>query len=259
MGAFARPEKINGKRRPPPGVPSLWLAALLFGALLILSIFISAWLLRAMTPGVASMHFRTVEAALPRDQPSGDPTNLLRSSSEALRADRDSLISQLSALKRDLERVSQQCQPVATPTQPPALPADRWRNKDLGILEGCWQLGKDAPSVRGDQGNPFRETCTSKVGRICFDQNGIGEREQTISCPRAGTIFCRAPITAQFGPEGSFRTTQPDVICQEGASTKWHSRTLTCRRVSDDHAVCLDSGRPELGLPAQDQEFRRAP
>ena len=259
MGAFARPGEIDRKRRPPPGVPGLWLAALLFGTLLILSILISAWLLRAMTPGVASMHIRTVEAALSRVPPSGDPTNLLRSSSEALRADRDRLINQLSALRRDLERMSQQCKAVESESPRPALPADRWTNKDLGILEGCWQLGKDAPPVRGDQGNPFRETCTSKVGRICFDQNGIGEREQTISCPRAGTIFCRAPITAQFGPEGSFRTTQPDVICQEGASTKWQSRTLTCRRVSDDHTVCLDSGRPELGLPAQDQEFRRAP
>jgi len=241
------------------GKSGLWLAALLFGILLVLLTLILAWGLRVVTPGGASIQISTFEASAPVVRRPLDTTQFLHSSFAELRSDRDRLTEQLAALGRELEHRSQQCQPVASAPLPPALPADRWRDKDLGILEGCWQLGKDAPSVRGDLGNPFRETCTSKVGRICFDQNGIGEREQTISCPRAGTIFCRAPITAQFGSEGSFRTTQPDVICQGGASTKWHSRTLTCRRVSDDHAVCLDSGRPELGLPAQEQEFRRAP
>lgn len=254
MGAFARPPKPSGNRRPPQGNLVLWLAALLFGVLLVLLTLISAWLLRAVTPGVASMHISTFEAAAQIVPPPVDPTHLLRSSFAELQVDRDRLTDQLSALSRELERLSQQCKPVE-----PALSADRWANKDLSILEGCWHLGKDAPSVRGDLGSPSRENCTSKVGRICFDQNGGGQGEQTISCPRAGTIFCSAPVVAQFGADGSFRTTQPDVTCQKGSSTKWHSRTLTCRRVDDDHAECRDSGRPELGLPAQDQEFRRAP
>ena len=39
----------------------------------------------------------------------------------------------------------------------------------------------------------------------------------------------------------------------------WLGRTLSCQRVDDAHADCRDSGRPDQGFPAQDQEFRRAP
>ena len=56
----------------------------------------------------------------------------------------------------------------------------------------------------------------------------------------------------QFGVDGTFRTTQPDVNCQSGVGTIWWGRILTCRRVDDDHAMCRDGGRPELGFPAQE-------
>jgi len=139
------------------------------------------------------------------------------------------------------------------------LPADRWANKDLGVLQGCWNLGRDAPTVLNTSGFTGRkEDCTAKAGRICFDANGHGEREQTVSCPTAGTMSCRAPVTGQFSADGTFRTTQPDVTCTGASNARWVGRTLSCRRVDDAQAACLDSGRPDLGFPAQNQEFRRA-
>lgn len=171
---------------------------------------------------------------------------------------RERLVAQLAALSDDLRRKNEQC-PVDSARPSPALPANRLAAKDLSVLQGCWHLGKEAPAVRGDVGNAYREEdCTSKVGQMCFDASGNGWREQTISCPRAGRIVCNAPVVAQFGNDGSFSTSQPDTHCQSGPQTTWRSRTLTCRRISDDHAMCRDSGRPELGLPPQEQEFRRA-
>jgi hypothetical protein len=156
--------------------------------------------------------------------------------------------------------------PPASPPQaqpappPPPLPADRWASKDLGVLQGCWNLGREAPTIVASSGFAGRrEECVTKVGRICFDAHGRGEREQTISCLRAGTMTCRAPVTGQFAADGTFRTSQPDVTCRGGSEATWVGRTLTCQRVDGANASCQDGGRPDMGFPAQAQEFRRAP
>lgn len=230
-------------------------------------------------------------------EPPPDPTPVLRASLDTLQADRTRLSAQLAALGAELKHKVEQCRaaaavpppvprpapqpappkprampaptPAPTPPAPPppppqalpssapgaALPVDRWANKDLSVLQGCWDLGQEAPTVVSARG---REECTTKVGRICFGANGQGQREQTVSCPRAGTMVCRAPVTGSFQPDGTFRTTQNDVTCQGGSGAAWLGRTLSCRRIDDAHASCRDSGRPSEGFPAQDQEFRRA-
>lgn len=122
---------------------------------------------------------------------------------------------------------------------PGPLPADRWAKKDLGMLNGCWQLGRDSTGVRGDPGTPSREdNCAVKAGRMCFDADGRGQRSQETLCPVAGPILCSAPVTAHFASDGTFRTTQPATQCQGGAPTTWLGYTLTCRRVDGDHAIC---------------------
>jgi len=247
-----------------------WLAALLFGVLFVLQIIIMSWLLRTITPIEPSMNVAILEAPLPPSLPPPlDPTPTLKASLLDVKADAERLTAQLAALSDDIKYKAEQCRPAEPPRPPPTLPADRWSSKDLSVLQGCWYLGREAAAVRGDLGReapvrgdigtPNRENCITKVGRICFDASGHGRHEQTISCPRAGTIFCSALAVGQFGADGIFRTTQPAVPCQSGAPTKWLSQTLSCRRVDDDHAICRTGGHPELGLPAQDLEFRRAP
>lgn len=274
-------------------------AAFLVGLLSILLLLLTSWFLRAIpgvasmnVTTAESLMARPPPPARP------DPTPLLRASLADLQADQTRLAAQLAALNADVRHKAEQCRTAAAPpvqapqaqvpqvqvpqvpppqpkpapapppppqlaqappppSAPPPLPIDRWTKKDLGVLQGCWSLGREAPTVVG--GGSGREDCTTKVGRICFDANGHGEREQTISCPRAGTMRCRAPVTGQFAADGTFGTRQGDVQCQGGARTMWLGRTLSCRRVDDSQAACRDSGRPELGYPAQDQEFRRAP
>ena len=268
------------------------MASLLFGVLSILLLLVASWFLRTV-PSDASLVVSTAEtsglAPPPPQAVEPDPTPLLKASLTDLQANEARLAAQLAALNDEARRKLEQCRvaevpkpvpqappppppptpkprPVPTPpapaaqapppAPPPPLPVDRWANKDLSVLQGCWNLGREAPTVVANRG---REECTTKVGRICFDANGHGQREQTISCPSAGTMFCRAPVTGRFEADGTFRTTQDDVTCQGGVGSKWLGRTLACRRVDDASASCRDSGRPELGFPAQDQEFRRGP
>jgi hypothetical protein len=119
------------------------------------------------------------------------------------------------------------------------LPADRWAQKDLGMLQGCWQLGHDTEGSIGVNGRVQR--CAVKAGRICFSANGTGERQTTADCPRTGVIRCTAPITARFGNDSTLGTTQPAVQCNPGG-TGWNGppNSLTCRRVSDTLAICRD-------------------
>src|SRR5882724_9775076 len=102
-----------------------WLAALLFGLLLLLALLIASWFLRACAPIEPSTNLTTLETpALPAPLPPTDPT---------------------AALKADLKNKVAQCKPVEPPKPPPPppvakapppppLPADRWAQKDLGIL-----------------------------------------------------------------------------------------------------------------------------
>jgi hypothetical protein len=272
------------------------LAAFLLGLLIILTLLIASWGLRTVPSLVSTTVTAAEVTAQPRQSPLAppDPSPLLRASLADLQANETQLSAQRVALSDELRRKADQCKvavappappppppppkprpapqasvspppaPAPAPTPavtapPPPLPVDRWANKDLSVLKGCWNLGRDAPTVLSTSGFTGRkEDCTAKAGRICFDANGHGEREQTISCPNSGTMSCRAPVTGQFGADGTFRTTQPDVTCTGASTARWVGRTLSCRRVDDAQAACLDSGRPDLGFPAQNQEFRRA-
>ena len=140
--------------------------------------------------------------------------------------------------------------PPEPPKPPPPLPADRWNKKDLSLLKGCWQLGKEARTnmARGSGGI---ELCTVQAGTICFGEDGRGQREQNSRCQSTGAYSCKAPITATFGDGGTLRTTQPKVTCTPSSIT-WNSTPnyLTCRRVNDALALCKDTLNFE-------HEFRR--
>ncbi len=133
---------------------------------------------------------------------------------------------------------------------PPSVPADRWEKKDLSMLAGCWQIGRDSMgALRYPDGRI--EDCSIKAGTICFGDNGSGRREESRVCPSLGSFSCVAPVTATFANDGTLRTTQPEVPCS--APTSWLGpplNDLTCRRVSDELVMC----RHHYG---GDYEFRR--
>lgn len=130
---------------------------------------------------------------------------------------------------------------------PPTLPADRWDKKDVSLLKGCWQLGREGKTRWGGR------DCIVRAGKMCFDADGHGNRETTIECPGAPPIRCVAPVTAKFGSDGSLGSTQPEVECKPPPN-RWYGpqNTLACRRQTDTLATCHD----QVGF---DHEFRRLP
>lgn len=230
-----------------------WVAALLMGLLLVVALLIASWFLRTCAPVEPSGHVSTLQAeAPPAPPPPPDPTPMLRASLDDVEGDGKKLATELAALEADIRRRLAQCKPIEPPkpveprkppvaaaSPPPPLPADRWAKKDLGMLQGCWRLGRD---TRGSIGlGRGAETCDIKAGRICFGTNGGGERQTTAICPGTGTITCAAPITARFGNDNTLGTSQPPVACRPSVAN-WNGppNSLTCRRVSDTLAICRD-------------------
>ena len=106
--------------------------------------------------------------------------------------------------------------PPPKPSDPPKpLPADRWNNKDLSLLKGCWQLGHETRTSMSRAGGvgpaPFRpaRSASARMAR--------GERERIAQS--TGAYSCRAPVTATFGDGGTLRTTQPQVTCSPSSIT----------------------------------------
>ena len=232
-----------------------WLAALLFGVMLLLALLIASWFLRACAPVDPSTNVTTLETpAPPTPDAPPDPTPVLKAALDDVKGDEKTLKAELAALQADLRNKVALCKPIEppkpppppppppvakAPPPPPPLPADRWAQKDLGMLQGCWRLGHDTEGSIGVNGRV--ERCAVKAGRICFQANGSGERQTTADCPRTGMVRCTAPITARFGNDSTLGTTQPAVRCDTGG-TGWNGppNSLTCRRVSDSLAVCRD-------------------
>lgn len=241
-----------------------WWGALLFGLLLVLLALIASWLLRACAPVDPTLNVAALQSpAPPPPEPPPDPTPALKASLQDVAADGKTLAAERAKLEAELKGKLAACKPVEEPPKPKAeakppppppapapLPADRWAKKDLSLLQGCWRLGHD---TEGTMQRAFgrRELCQVKAGVICFGANGTGQRESTSICPTAGTVRCRAPITARFGNDGSLSTSQPVVSCTP-PSASWNGppNALTCRRQSDTLALCRD------GLNFQ-YEFRR--
>jgi hypothetical protein len=237
--------------RAPTTNWSAWPGALLFGLMFALLVLIASWLLRSCAPVDAAVNVSTIETqALPAPPPAPDRTGLLAASLGDVEANGKTLRLELAALQDDLRKKAERCKPAAPP---PPLAADRWEKKDLGLLKGCWQLGRDA-AVSHRFGNGRTERATAKAGQICFGDNGSGSHEQTM-VDSNGTWQCKAPVTARFADDGTLVASQPTGTCAGSPPANWAAMELSCRRVSDTTAMC--HGEDKTGRI--DLEFRRAP
>jgi hypothetical protein len=226
-------------------------AAFLVGLMLALLVLIASWGLRACAPVDATMNLSTIETpASVQPQSVPDPTGTLKASLADTQTRATTLRRELAALQDDLKKKVEQCRPVVPP---PPLASERWDKKDLGLLKGCWQLGRDAP-VSHHMADGSTRAATAKAGQICFGDNGTGSHEQTMVDGR-GTWRCRAPITAHFAGNGTLVTEQPNGVCDGSPPAVWAAIQLACRRENDTTALCQgadSTGRVDL-------QFRRAP
>jgi len=227
---------------------SAWAGTLLAGLLLVLLTLIASWLLRACAPVDPTLKVSTLEAAPLGPRPSvSDPTDRLKASLAGAQNDGKSLGLQLAALQDEVRKKTEQCRPP--------LAAERWNKKDIGLLKGCWQLGRDA-AVAHHFANGPTERATAKAGQICFGDDGTGSHEQTMVDSK-GTWHCKAPITARFADDGTLEASQPKGACDGTPPAVWDALRLNCRRVNDPTAICR--GADSDGRGRVDLEFRRAP
>jgi hypothetical protein len=133
--------------------------------------------------------------------------------------------------------------PPPPPQTPVDLDAERWNNKDLSVLEGCWRLGHDtALNWVEEDGTIIETNCTQRAGRLCFDANGNGINEESGFCPSGLRFDCRAPMSARFDADGTIVAEHPKVpgACNTGPIfARWYN----CQRVDDTKAVCTRRDR----------------
>jgi hypothetical protein len=126
-----------------------------------MTLLIVSWFLRVAAPVSTALNIAFVEAPFARaiaEQP--NRTRELRDQLTRSQSDEHHLRIELAALEDELTGKIKSCRQIEPPPLKPALPLprDRWDNKDLSVLRGCWLLGREAPAVRGDPGLPQRES-----------------------------------------------------------------------------------------------------
>ena len=100
-----------------------WLAALLVGVLLLLTLLIASWFLRACAPVDPSVNLTALETpAPPAPPPPIDPTLALKASLDEGADDEKKLKIELAALQADLRNKVALCKPVEPPKPPPPPP-----------------------------------------------------------------------------------------------------------------------------------------
>lgn len=144
--------------------------------------------------------------------------------------------------------------PAAQPAPPPPsapppradLPEERWRQRDLSMLEGCWNLDSDYA---------IRDRATGVVSRVrswqmCFDRNGQGQ--QTLIYENG--VRCEAPAVARFEQDTFVIDDTQNVQCNNRSFI--YQRRATCHRMSDQRAQC-ESVHVDPGIGGRSTFFMR--
>jgi hypothetical protein len=217
----------------------------LFGLMLLFLLLSAAWLLRTFVPVAPTINLGAVQVPPPIASVGvPDPMLALKASLDDMRNVEKGLKAELASRQEDLGKRLEQCKP----SEPP-LPAERWSKGDLATLKGCWVLGRDVPMVHSFA-DGRKEQVTIKAGRICFDNQGGGLHEQVTVGPTA-RWNCKAPMTAKFWSNGTLVANQPAVVCEGEPPMRWAATQFTCRRVTDEMALCQavdKSGRTQVEI-----------
>lgn len=167
-------------------------------------------------------------------------------------AHRAALEAEIAALQRRVAALPQCTAPVAalpeTPPDPPRdIAEDRWNERDIGLLEGCWRLDSDYEMQRGRGGPVLRV----RDWQMCFDAAGRGEQTQTFT---DGTN-CQGGITGAFGEDGRLRISDNgNVPCNNGFIER---RVGTCTLTPEGRARCTNRHPHLRDHPPHDVVLRR--
>lgn len=106
---------------------------------------------------------------------------------------------------------------------------ERWDEKDISLLEGCWKLESDY-ALRSQQSD---EKLTVPLWRACFDAAGNGTQEFELS----NGLKCAGSLTAGFRADGNMTLDDgAPVPCDNGAMIV--RRRGVCRLDAEKRAQC---------------------
>lgn len=117
--------------------------------------------------------------------------------------------------------------PPAPPPRRADLPQEQWDRRDVGMLEGCWNLTSSirvGPTAGG--GVPVR------TWKQCFDGQGHGTQDMVLENGNR----CSGPLTAAFDGSGRLHVAEPQSCRGQGLNMSRSERV--CRRTSDAEAQC---------------------
>ena len=136
--------------------------------------------------------------------------------------------------------------PVLFDEPPAPIDEDAWDARDLGLLEGCWDLDSRF-STRDANGVQSRY----QTWQMCFDGAGQGREEMRSD---NGSV-CRGPVQGQFQSDGRLLITEPgNLPCSDGGFI--FQLQSQCTLKGDGTAECLVT-QPETDASAT-VNFRRS-
>ncbi len=125
--------------------------------------------------------------------------------------------------------------PPAKPKTPSGLDPNAFDNKDISVMEGCWQLSSDYAVRDINTGRITR----FKYWRICFDKNGNG----TEIMRSTDGVRCEGRLKGRMPGGGRLTMREPgNLQCDNGSSI--FRRDVTCKLDSRGNANC-DTFQPE--------------
>jgi hypothetical protein len=89
------------------------------------------------------------------------------------------------------------------------------------------------------RGDGERVAGVQRAGEYCFGNGGRGSAQATADFPGV-RVDCRAPIAADFQPDGELAIRQPQVACNP-PDISWGIRSMNqtrCRRLNDHELSC---------------------
>jgi len=162
------------------------------------------------------------------------------------------LSREVAALERELALL--QCTaelpeppPVLAAPEPVPIDPEAWARRDLGVLDGCWQLDSTYATRNVRTG----AITTYTEWRMCFDAAGAGQAEML------GTngVTCTGAVQGAFAADGQLTVTEAaNLRCSDDSFI--YRRDLVCALSADGGASCAVT-QAEVGS-ASTVRLRRA-
>ncbi|MEM7721250.1 MAG: hypothetical protein AAF376_02645 [Pseudomonadota bacterium] len=169
---------------------------------------------------------------------------------DAVMQENEALIREIAALEAEL--AIQQCVAVYDPPPVPdiILPSElpdvatdpnideeAWNDRDIGVLEGCWELDSDY-RIQNRRTGAITEF---NQWNMCFSNTGQGTQEMLAT----NGVTCRGQVTANFDAAGRLNIQEPgNLPCSDDSFI--YERVISCELDGSGGAFCNER-QPEVG------------